>query len=170
MFSAAGTRYALAMGQVIEVGPVPPVTPLPRVPSWLLGVSNLRGDILAVLDFRRFLDQEPNPHRDLDRMLVLRTANGLLSAGLVVDRVHGVGSVAPDAVRPPAAPVDDPVHRFLQGVAEQDDKLLAILDAEKLLTSSELRPFASADTPSDIPHPANTWAAETDVIGPSPIH
>lgn len=144
IFSAGGARYALAMGQVVEVGPVPAITPLPKVPTWLLGVSNLRGEILAVLDFRRFLGHAPHGTSERHRMLVLQTDDGL-SAGLVVDRVAGAGTVEAEAVRPPAAAVLDPVHHYLVGVTEQEDRLLAILDAKKLLTSEPLRRFAAPE-------------------------
>ena len=148
VFSVAGTRYALEMGNVIEVGPVPPVTPLPQVPAWLLGVSNLRGDILAVLDLRRFFGHTPATS-GRDRMLVLRAPTSQLTAGLVVDQVHGAGAVDPATIQPPTAPVEGPVQRFLQGVAEHGERLLAILDSERLLAGSELQPFAGGAQISD---------------------
>ena len=99
VFGIAGTRYALEMGQVIEVGPVPPTTPLPQVPPWLLGVSNLRGEVLALLDLRLFLGQPPQAANDRDRMLILQAGSAQLTAGLVVDQVFGVAALDDD--RPP---------------------------------------------------------------------
>lgn len=143
LFELDGTRYALQMGQVVEVADVPPVTPLPHVPAWLLGVSNLRGDILAVLDLRLFLDLGPRPSSATARMLIVQGAVGL-HAGLVVDSVHGVASVDMQALQPPTAPMDDPVLPLLRGVHQQNDRLLAVLDTNRLLTSDALKPFAAS--------------------------
>ncbi len=166
VFSVAGTRYGLEMGSVVEVGPVPRVTPLPRVPAWLLGVSNLRGDILAVLDLRRFFGHTAPSSARRDRMLVLRSQ---LTAGLVVDRVHGAGTIDPAAIRPPTAPVEGPVQPFLRGVAEHGERLLAILDPEKLLSGNELRPFAGESQISEPRTQTSSRAEATGVAGPSPI-
>lgn len=162
VFLTAGTRYALEIGQVIEVGTVPPITPLPGVPKWLLGVSNLRGDILAVLDFRQFLGHGPQGAADRHRMLVLQAGTAPLTAGLVVDQVFGVGSVDPAAVRPPIRPVENnPVHQFLVGVLEVEDELVGLLDAEKLLTSRELRPFAETALDSELTKPRESQPTGT---------
>ncbi len=169
VFSVAGTRYGLAMGSVVEVGPVPPVTPLPQVPAWLLGVSNLRGDILAVLDLRLFFGHTAPSSARRDRMLVLQTGRSQLTAGLVVDQVHGAGTIDPAAIRPPTAPVEGPVQQFLRGVAEHGERLLAILDPEKLLSGGELRPFAGDPQISDPGTQTPSRTEATGAAGPSPI-
>ncbi|MEM7585116.1 MAG: chemotaxis protein CheW [Acidobacteriota bacterium] len=169
VFTVAGTQYGLAMGQVIEVGPVPAVTPLPQVPEWLLGVTNLRGDILGVLDFRLFLGHAPSHDAERHRMLVLQTPSSL-TGGLVVDQVLGARSIDPATIKPPTAPVDDPVRQFLVGVASHQDRLVAILDADRLLNADELAPFAAEKTPSELLKPTSDHSDTTDMPGPSPIH
>ncbi len=163
LFELDGTRYALQMGQVVEVAEVPPVTPLPHVPAWLLGVSNLRGDILAVLDLRLFLDLGPRPQSTMARMLIVQGADGLY-AGLVVDAVHGVASVDMEALQPPTAPMDDPVLPLLRGIHERDNRLLAVLDTDRLLTSDALRPFAASQAS---PGTAQPIYAQASSRGPS---
>jgi len=53
-FILAGHDYAVGLTNVLEIGSPAAITPLPHVPEWLLGVSNLRGDILSVVDLRLF--------------------------------------------------------------------------------------------------------------------
>lgn len=163
LFDLDGTRYALQMGQVVEVAEVPPVTLLPHVPAWLLGVSNLRGEILAVLDLRLFLDLGPRPQSAMARMLIVQGDAGLY-AGLVVDAVHGVASVDMQALQPPTAPMDDPVLPLLRGVHQQDNRLLAVLDTDRLLTSDALRPFAASQAS---PGAAQPIYAQASSRGPS---
>src|SRR5436190_369995 len=59
IFTAAGTDFAAPLANIVEVGDAPLVTPLPCVPDWVLGVSNVRGDILSVLDLRTFFGLPP---------------------------------------------------------------------------------------------------------------
>ncbi|MDH3349126.1 MAG: chemotaxis protein CheW, partial [Desulfobulbaceae bacterium] len=58
IFTLAGTEYAVPASNVTEVGEMLQVTPLPNVPLWLKGVSNLRGDIISIVDLRSFLKLE----------------------------------------------------------------------------------------------------------------
>ena len=168
VFSIAHTRYALEMGQVTEVGPVPAITPLPGVPPWLLGVTNLRGDILPVLDFHLFLGHPFQEIGDRHRMLVVRAEEPQVEVGLVVDRVIGVRAVQPSSVLPPTAPLEAAVEPFLLGVTEQDDRLLAILDGQRLLTSDELLRFTDSTPNSDFESSQDHGSSDASNEGASP--
>lgn len=87
-FSMLGTRFVIPMGQVKETMEVPELTRLPGVKSWVLGLSNVRGRLLPIIDFARFLGAQLVGSKRLQRVLVLETES--LYSGLIVDQCFGM--------------------------------------------------------------------------------
>lgn len=141
IFSLAGARYAVPLKNVIEIGHRPKTTALPHVPEWLLGVTNRRGDILSVIDLRAFLGITEMSSGSAGRMLVVRTTNDEMTTGLIVDQVNKILDLPADQVQTPTAPVEMKLAPYMMGVCEYRDELLAVLDLEPILLSSEMRQF-----------------------------
>lgn len=141
IFTLADTEYAVSIDGVIEVGRPVLVTPVPNVPDWLLGVSNLRGEIISIVDLRTFLGMGQNGIGQTARMMVAKSGKDDFSSGLIVDRVSGIRYLDVEQIEAPKAPIDDQVTPYLQGVYEYDERLLVVLDVEKLLLSSDIRQF-----------------------------
>ncbi len=145
VFTVAGAHYAVPETFVTELERVPRVTMVPRVPVWIRGVANLRGDVLSVIDLRMFLGLEPtSPHSG--RMLVVRLLDEEFSTGLLVDAVGQIVRVPADSVRPPASPLEGPLAAYLTGVCVIGERLVAALDLDRLLRSPDIRQF---DEPKD---------------------
>ncbi len=143
VFSLAGTDYAVPGATVREIGRPPQVTPVPNVPDWVLGVANVRGDVLSVVDLRAFLGLERGGHGRDSRMLVVRAREEDMATALIVDRVRGIRAVPADAVAAPTADADPRVAPYLRGVSEHGGRLLVLLDLDRLLLSAEMRQFES---------------------------
>jgi purine-binding chemotaxis protein CheW len=143
VFSLAGGEYAVPLGNVVEVGRPLPVTPVPNVPDWVLGVANVRGDIVSMVHLRSFLGL-PRGGEPPGRLVVARAGRGEMTAGLLVDRVRGIRALPPGGARAPEAAPGDRLAPYLRGVAEADGRLLAVLDLDRLLLSPELRQFEEA--------------------------
>lgn len=141
IFSLAGTEYAAHIDNVIEIGQPLDITPVPNVPDWVLGVANLRGDIISVVDMRAFLGMEQTSYGQDRRMMVTQTSGEDLNSAFIVDRVSGIRYLAADRIGEPAAPIEDHVAHYLRGVYEHDDRLLVVLDLDRLLLSPEMRQF-----------------------------
>jgi len=140
VFTIAATVYAVLETSVTEVGRIPKITPVPRVPAWLRGVTSLRGEVLSVVDLRVFLGLEPtSPHTG--RLLVVRLADDELSLGLLVDGVDQIAAVNASDVRPPASTLEGALAPHLAGVTHVGDRLVAVLDLETLLNSADVRQF-----------------------------
>lgn len=137
VFSLGRARYAVPIGAVIEVGAVPPVTPVPHLPPWVLGVTNLRGEILSVVDLALFLGAAAEGSA-MGRLLVVRGAGPEPYTGLVVDQVAGLASFAASRVVRAAALLDDPASIYLTGVVEQGGEVVAVLDVARLLAADAL--------------------------------
>jgi purine-binding chemotaxis protein CheW len=140
VFTVADTAYAVRETSVTEVERVPDITPVPRVPIWLRGVTSLRGEVLSVVDLRTYIGLDPTSLH-AGRVLVVRLSDDELSLGLLVDRVDHIASVAADGVRPPESPLEGPLAPYLAGVAHLGGRTAAVLDLDALLTSADLRRF-----------------------------
>jgi len=140
LFGVAEATYAVPEGYVSEVARVPAMTAVPRVPAWLRGVTNLRGDIVSVVDLRVFLGQDPTSLHT-GRLVVVRLPNEDFSMGLLVDRVDLIASVPRDAVRLPVSPVEGALAPFLTGVCQVGERLVTVIDLDRLLRSADIRQF-----------------------------
>ena len=141
LFSLLGTSYAVPIGQVTDLEKLPALTAVPHVPDFVLGVANLRGDIIAVLDLRTFLGFEQSERLDQGRVLIVRVGEDQTTSGLVVDEVQGIRSIPGGDIGAPAAPVEDKVSGLLRGVYqdEENNRLVNVMDLEKLFQSEEMQ-------------------------------
>ena len=94
---------------------MPRVTMVPRVPAWLLGVTNLRGDIVSVIDLRGYLGLAPHTSATA-RMLVVRLLDEPFTTGLIVDAVDRIVTLQADDVKAPASPFEGALAPFVSGV------------------------------------------------------
>lgn len=127
-FSVSRERYAIEANYVREIFHVPEITPVPGTPDFLAGVANLRGQILAVVDLRRFFGINVQADVPLARVIVLgqeRTEFGVLA-----DAVHEVASLRIDQVKDPPGSVAGIARAYLRGVTAD---ALILLDGAVLL-------------------------------------
>ena len=143
LLSIASAHYAVREAFVTELERVPKITPVPRVPAWVRGVTNLRGDILSVIDMRTYLGLDASPSHSA-RMLVVRLLNEDFATGLLVDGVDRIVSVPPDQITPPESSLEGPLAAYLTGMCVIEERLVAVLDLDRLLRSSEIRQFEEA--------------------------
>jgi len=143
VFSVADTEYAFPLGSVREISRPPSSTPLPGSPDWLVGVANIRGGIVSMVDMRAFLDEEPGTPGNDRRLMVVTAPGGDLSAGLLVDRVRGIRAIPPEEVRMPAAPVVARCSAYMAGVAGMDRRQVVVLVPDRLLLAPEFLPFGA---------------------------
>jgi purine-binding chemotaxis protein CheW len=137
IFSLAEARYAVPISQVIEVGEPQRITPVPNVPEWVLGVTNLRGDIISVVDCGAFLHLHEKIILEMSSMCVVRNKTRNLTTSLMVDRIEGMLNLAEDLIALPEASLGDRLIPYLQGVYDHDGHLLNVLNLEGLLSSME---------------------------------
>ncbi|NIN63261.1 MAG: hypothetical protein GTO63_00800 [Anaerolineae bacterium] len=143
IFSLAESEYAVPAANVREIGEPPNVTPVPNVPDWVLGVANLRGDILSLVDLRLFLGMERIDYGEDTRMMVVHTQHDASSVttGLMVDLVSDIRYLSVDRIGAPGAPIEDQVAPYLRGVYEHDGRLLVVLNLDQVLLSPQMRQF-----------------------------
>jgi len=132
-FRLAGQDYAVDILQVKEIRRFTATTALPDVPSYMLGVINLRGTVVPVFDLRmRFSIGDTTIDRNTAIIVV---TVGARNVGLVVDEVTRVLNVSPEMLRPtpPLAGAVD--TSFLLGLFDAGERLITWLDVPRLLRS-----------------------------------
>lgn len=129
-------EYGVDVRQVQEIRRVTEITSVPRAPDFIRGVINLRGRILPVLDLRRKLGLGEVEAGRNTRIVVVRVNERLL--GLLVDGASQVLKVGVSRIEPPPAEVVEKGGDYIRGVAKLDDRLIILVDLERLL-AHELR-------------------------------
>ena len=132
-FDIEGQRYALPLNDVERVLPMVAVSPLPQAPAVVLGVINLHGQVIPVLDLRRRFGLPLRDYGLTARLLVVRTGRRILA--LTVDEVLGVREVAPETITRPDALLPGIGH--VAGIVALADGLLFIHDVEACLSLDE---------------------------------
>lgn len=135
-----GTRLLVSgIDEISELLAVPALTPVPGTQPWLLGVANVRGNLVPVIDFARFLFGERTLHTDRTRLLIVRQHGG--NVALLVDEVFGQRTVDQEQ-RTQAGREDDPrLVRFVDSrVGEQQ---LAVFSMNRLVRAPDFRQAAA---------------------------
>ena len=132
-FSLAYERYGLETAFVREVYPLKELTPLPCTPAFVAGIINLRGQILAVIDLKRFFNLPEKGLSDLNKVIILR--RGALEVGLLADAVTGVSTVPLAELQSSLPTLEGLDPDYLKGLTRE---ALIILDAGKILADPRL--------------------------------
>jgi purine-binding chemotaxis protein CheW len=132
-FSLASERYALEIRHVRDVHPLRDLTPLPCTPPFVLGIVNVRGRILPVLDLKKFFDLPEQGLTDLHRIILVQGND--LDFGLLADVIVGVRSVPTGSLQP-ALPTHTGIRAdYLKGIGEGG---LVVLDLDRILSDPKI--------------------------------
>jgi purine-binding chemotaxis protein CheW len=132
-FALSGERYGIETAFVREISRFTEFTPVPGAGDFLVGVTNLRGAILAVVDLRKFLGLAGGGVTELSRMLVL--GDDRSEFGILADEVHGIVTLRPDEVLEAPAPAPEDADHRVRGVTKD---ALIVLDGARLLRDERL--------------------------------
>jgi len=86
-FRIGAQRLASGFGEVVEILPMPAVTPVPGAQPWMLGVANIRGNLLPIVDLKQFLEGERTVLHEGQRVLIVRSPGG--DVAVTVDELFG---------------------------------------------------------------------------------
>lgn len=131
-------KYALPIEFIREISPMLPIRPVPKAPSFVEGVINLRGDIHSVIDLRKRFEL-PLDKAEKPKIIIVELGRDNI-VGLIVDNVEATIMVKNSDIdsRPQlfSSAIDS---EYIQGVAKVKDRLVIILDLQKLLNAGELK-------------------------------
>jgi len=130
-FVLAGHAFGVPVGRVQEVIRHQAMTQVPLAPPIARGLINLRGQIVTALDLRVPLELPPAAPGALPMNVVVRTGGDLVS--LLVDEIGDVIEVTADRFEPPPETLTGPARELIRGAFKLDDRLLLILDTDKVI-------------------------------------
>lgn len=140
LFELAGQEYGVNVQQVLSIERIPEITRVPQTPDFVVGVMNLRGEVLPVIDLRkRFAlesQQGSDVQREQQRIIVVKLDD--ITVGMVVDMVRDVLSISTDRIEPPPSLVGGIQAEYLDGMAKMGDRVMVLLNLEKTLSQKEL--------------------------------
>ena len=132
-FLLGGERYGIESTYIREVYPLKEYTVIPCTPAFVLGVINIRGQVLSVVDIGRFFELPARGIADLNRVIVL--AAGDLEFGILADEVVGVRVIAARDLQPSLPTLTGIRAEYLKGVT--GDRV-TVLDAARILDDKNL--------------------------------
>lgn len=132
-FSLTQERYAVETVWVHEVTTLKELTPLPCAPPFVLGIVNLRGRIMSVIDLKKFFDLPEKGLTDLNKLIVLR--NDAMKFGVLADQIIGTRYLPLAAIQAPLPTLTGIRAEYLKGITAER---LVVLDGKKLLTDTSI--------------------------------
>ena len=144
-FSVGEEEYGLELLRVKEVIRVREITWLPKAPSFVKGIINLRGDVIPIIDLRDKFGLNPREDTAQTRVIVVELEGRL--TGLVVDSASQVVRIPGDQVDPPPAVPGSFSQELITGVGKLEDSLIILLNPDAILTADEKVALTSIDAP-----------------------
>jgi purine-binding chemotaxis protein CheW len=132
-FMLAKEHYGIESCAIREVYPLKDYTPLPCVPAFVLGLLNVRGRIISVIDLKKFFDMPEKGLSDLNKVIIIH--DDKMEFGILADAILGVRNIAVSALGPALPTLTGIRAEFLKGVTGER---LVILDAAGILTDKNI--------------------------------
>jgi purine-binding chemotaxis protein CheW len=134
-FSLGEEQYGIDT-QYIEVVTEPmKIFRVPCVPEYIMGVINLRGEIISIIDLKEFFALPQGAVDDRARIIVVKYGN--IKVGFFVDFVWGITNVPLSSIQAPLSTIERVKTDYIDGEAHVNDKLLGVLNLESIMTAEE---------------------------------
>lgn len=127
--------YGINVMQVQEVLRYTEIAPVPGAPGYVMGIINLRGNVVTVIDTRARFGLEPGDVTDNSRIVIIEAERQVI--GILVDSVAEVVYLKQSEVDTAPNVGTDESARFIQGVSNREGELLILVDLNKLLNDEE---------------------------------
>lgn len=134
-FKLAGETYGINVMQVQEVLRYSEIAPVPGAPSYVLGIINLRGNVVTVIDTRHRFGLDTGEINDNTRIVIIEADSHVV--GILVDSVAEVVYLRQSEIETAPNVGNDESAKFIQGVCHKNDELLILIELNKLLTDGE---------------------------------
>lgn len=134
-FRLEGETYGINVMQVQEVLRYTEIAPVPGAPAYVLGIINLRGNVVTVIDTRNRFGLPPAEVTDNTRIVIIEADKHVV--GILVDAVAEVVYLRQSEIETAPNVGNEESAKFIQGVCHKNNELLILVDLDKLLTDQE---------------------------------
>jgi purine-binding chemotaxis protein CheW len=140
-FSIGEEEFGVEILKVQEIIRTMEITKVPRAPEFVEGVINLRGKVIPIIDLRRRFGLDSKKHDKHTRIIVIEINNMIV--GFIVDSVSEVLRIPAGTVEPPPPVVAGMESDYISGVGKLQDRLLILLDLDRLLSHEDMSALGS---------------------------
>lgn len=137
-FNLGQEWYGIEIGKAKEVVKVPSITNLPGAPFYIIGVINLRGSILTVIDLKRIFGFAKEMPKIENRIVVLEHEE--MELGFLVDKVSELIDLPVSKIDPPIQTLEGYAAEFIEGECKINNRLLNILNVDKVFQMNPAKP------------------------------
>ncbi|WP_456273330.1 chemotaxis protein CheW [Bacillus sp. AK031] len=137
IFQLGREEFGVSVSLTQSIEKVQEITSIPQVAKFVMGVINLRGTIIPVIDLKQRLELGHMDVKDTTRILIIKINE--ISIGVLVDSCHEVLDIPPDIIHP-ATEIKSFIHQeYIRGVVSFEDRLVMLLNIEHLFINEELQ-------------------------------
>ena len=136
-FKSGNEYYGIKIQYVNEIVGFQDITPVPETESYIMGLINLRGKIIPVIDVQKRFGQEPSEYND--RTCIIMADVKATTVGLIVEKIAEAVEIKDENILPPPtiSRVDRIQNKYVYGIAKVGDSVKLLLDPERLLGDEE---------------------------------
>ncbi|HEY7771560.1 MAG TPA: chemotaxis protein CheW [Marinagarivorans sp.] len=134
-FHLAGETYGVNVMQVQEVLRYTEIAPVPGAPHYVIGIINLRGNVVTVIDTRNRFGLTPGEITDNTRIVIIEAEKNVV--GILVDSVAEVVYLQQSEIETAPNVGNEESAKFIQGVCHKNNELLILIELDKLITDEE---------------------------------
>ena len=144
-FRLRDEEYGVDIGSVREITRVVDISHIPESPSFIEGVTNLRGQIIPVVDLAKQFGLAPQEKLPESARIVVTEVKGQ-TVGMIVDEVPEVIKIPEENIEPTPELIQTGIRKdYIKGVGKLENRLIVLLDLEKVLAPHELEEVAKVD-------------------------
>ncbi len=144
-FRLRDEEYGVDIGSVREITRVADISHIPESPSFIEGVTNLRGQIIPVVDLAKQFGLAPQEKLPESARIVVTEIKGQ-TVGMIVDEVPEVIKISEENIEPTPELIQTGIRKdYIKGVGKLENRLIILLDLEKVLAPHELEEVAKVD-------------------------
>jgi len=140
-FRLENEDYGIQIRHITEIIVMQDITPIPDMPEFIIGLINLRGQIISIMDVRRRFGLKSKEYDDRTCIIVVNI--DAISVGLVVDTVNEVINIPESVIDPPPRGHSDIESSYILGLAKVGKKVKVLVDIERILQDEDMNKIAS---------------------------
>jgi purine-binding chemotaxis protein CheW len=132
-FVLGSEHYGIESSHIREIHPLSEFTPLPCTPAFVLGLVNIRGQILSIIDIKKLFDLPEKGLTNLNKVIIMQSSH--MELGVLADVILGVRCIAPEELRPALPTLTGIRAEYLKGITKDP---LVVLDVDKILSDEKI--------------------------------
>ncbi len=150
IFRLRDEEFGVDIGSVKEIIEVGIISSIPEAPSFIQGVTNLRGQVIAVVDLAKQFGLSPQENLPVTAKIVVTEVNGQ-KVGMLVDEVPEIVKISKESIEPTPELIQSEIQKdYIQGVGKLEQRLIIFLNLEKVLAPHEVNELVKVSQPVSI--------------------